>query len=71
MTMEANYARAHRDLPAEVFMYMGGFETPGPTARHNSETDMVGDMQTMERVLKSRRYPGLSVQSTVLPAPAG
>ncbi|MNY12316.1 hypothetical protein D3C86_1453880 [compost metagenome] len=27
---------------------------------------MVGDMHTMERLLKSRAYPGLSVQSTVL-----
>ena len=66
MTMEADFARSHRDLPAEVFMYMGGFETPGPTARHNDETDMVGDMRAMERMLKSRAYPGLSVQSTVL-----
>jgi len=66
MTMEADFARTHRDLPAEVFMYMGGFETPGPTARHNDETDMVGDMRAMERMLKSRAYPGLSVQSTVL-----
>lgn len=64
--MEADYARSHRDLPAEVFMYVGAFEAPGPTARHNSEADMVGDMHTMERLLKSRAYPGLSVQSTVL-----
>lgn len=66
MKMEADYARTHRDLPAEVFMYVGAFEAPGPTARHNSEADMVGDMHTMERLLKSRAYPGLSVQSTVL-----
>ena len=66
MKMEADYARTHRDLPAEVFMYVGAFEAPGPTARHNSEADMVGDMRTMERLLKSRAYPGLSVQSTVL-----
>lgn len=66
MKMEADYARTHRDLPAEVFMYVGGFEGPGPTARHSSDADMVGDMRTMERLLKSRAYPGLSVQSTVL-----
>lgn len=66
MKMEADYARTHRDLPAEVFMYVGGFEGPGPTARHDNETDMVGDMHAMERALKSRAYPGLSVQSTVL-----
>jgi len=66
MTMEADYARTHRDLPADVFMYVGGFEGPGPTARHSRDADMVGDMRTMERLLKSRAYPGLSVQSTVL-----
>ena len=66
MKMEADYARSHQDLPAEVFMYVGAFEAPGPTARHNSEADMVSDMRTMERLLKSRAYPGLSVQSTVL-----
>ncbi|HEY1073366.1 alpha/beta hydrolase [Brevundimonas sp.] len=66
MKMEADYARSHTDLPAEVFMYVGAFEGPGPTARHDSEADMVGDMRAMERALKSRAYPGLSLQSTVL-----
>ncbi len=66
MTVEADYARTHRDLPAEVFMYVGGFEGPGPTARHDNETDMVGDMRAMEQTLKSRAYPGLSIQSMVL-----
>ena len=66
MKMEADYARSHRDLPAEVFMYVGGFEGPGPTPRHSTDTDMVGDMHTMERLLKSRAYPGLTIQSTVL-----
>lgn len=78
MTMEADYARTHTDLPAEVFMYIGAFETPGPTPRHATRYDMVGDMQKMEQVLKSRNYPSLSIRSTVLPdedhltvAPAG
>lgn len=66
MRMEADYARAHTDLPAEVFMYIGGFETPGPTPRHASRYDMVGDMAAMEQALKSRAYPSLSLQSTVL-----
>jgi predicted alpha/beta superfamily hydrolase len=66
MTMEAEYARAHRDLPAEVFMYIGAYETPGPGPRHTTDSDMVGDVRTMERTLKSRAYPGLRVQSTVL-----
>ncbi len=66
MEMEADYARAHTDLPAEVFMYIGAFETPGPTPRHASRYDMVGQMQAMEQVLKSRAYPSLGLQSTVL-----
>ncbi len=66
MTMEADYARKHRDLPAEVFMYVGAFEAPGPSPRHSTGADMVADMRTMERVLKSRAYPHLQVRSTVL-----
>jgi len=66
MTMEAEYARTHRDLPAEVFMYIGAYETPGPGPRHTTDADMVGDVRTMERTLKSRAYPGLRVQSAVL-----
>ncbi|MDP2213008.1 alpha/beta hydrolase [Phenylobacterium sp.] len=66
MTMEADYAQANKDLPADVFMYIGAFETPGPTPRHASRYDMVGEMTAMEQVLKSRNYPSLSLRSTVL-----
>lgn len=65
MMMEANYARGHRDLPAEVFMYIGGYEVPGPSSR-NASVDMVGDVRTMEQVLKSRGYENLQVRSAVL-----
>lgn len=65
MTMEASYARAHRDLPADVFMYIGAYETHGPS-RRNTSVDMVGDVRTMEKVLKSRDYPSLRVRSTIL-----
>ena len=65
MTMEADYARNHRDLTADVFMYIGAYEVPGDS-RRNTEVDMVGDLRTMERVLTSRNYPGLRVRSTVL-----
>lgn len=47
-------------------MYIGAFETPGPTPRHASRYDMVGQMSAMEQVLKSRAYPNLTVRSTVL-----
>ena len=66
MGMEADYARTHRDLPADVFMYIGGWEVPGPDRRNTSGADMVADVRTMERTLKSRAYPGLTVGSTVL-----
>jgi len=65
MGVEADYARNHRDLQAQVFMYVGGHEKPGPT-RRNSEADMVGDMQTLQRNLESRGYPGLTISSIVL-----
>lgn len=66
MGMEADYARTHRDLNADVFMYVGGWEVPGPDRRNTSGADMVADVRTMERSLKSRAYPGLTVRSTVL-----
>ncbi|RZJ44540.1 MAG: alpha/beta hydrolase [Brevundimonas sp.] len=65
-TMEAAYARTHRDLPAEVFMYIGGWEVPGADRRNTTDADMVGDVRRMEDTLKSRNYPGLEVQSVVL-----
>ena len=66
MTLEAAYARSHDDLPADVFMYIGAHEVPGPGPRNTSGADMVADMRTMEQVLKSHGYPGLQVRSTVL-----
>jgi len=66
MKMEADYARTHRDLPAEVFMYIGEHETPGPGPRRTKDTDMVADVRVMEATLKARAYPGLRVRSIVL-----
>ena len=66
MTLEAAYARSHDDLPADVFMYIGAHEVPGPGPRNTSGPDMVADVQAMEQALKSHSYPGLRVRSTVL-----
>lgn len=66
MRMEAAYARDHRDLPANVFMYIGSWEVPGSDRRNTDDADMVGDVRAMETTLRSRNYPGLTVQSTVL-----
>ena len=56
----------HRDLPADIFMYIGDWEVPGPDRRNTSGADMVADVRAMERNLKSRNYPHLTVQSLVL-----
>jgi predicted alpha/beta superfamily hydrolase len=63
---EAAYAKAHKDLSASVFMATGGFETIGPDRRNNTSNDLVADMYAMEKILKSRRYPHLTVQSEVI-----
>ena len=56
-------------MPAEVFLSMGSYETlmPGSgDARYSTEGDMVRDNQRFEAALKSRKYPGLRVQSIVV-----
>lgn len=65
--VEARYAETHRDLPADVFLYIGEFETPrAGDARYNSETDMVGDNRLFEQRLKARKYPSLTIASDVV-----
>ncbi|MFD0727522.1 alpha/beta hydrolase [Lysobacter brunescens] len=64
--VEAAYARRHQDLPADVFLSIGAYETRGSGPRHMG-TDMVGDMTRFEQVLQSRRYPGLRIRSEILP----
>lgn len=66
LKVEADYARTHRDLRAKVFLYIGGYETVRPGPRYNRTEDMVADVATFERNLKSRNYPGLTVTSEVL-----
>lgn len=58
---EKAYAATHKDLKAKVYFAAGGLETLKP----GSSTDMVADMKQLERILKSRHYPGLRVQSRV------
>ncbi|GAA4782052.1 alpha/beta hydrolase [Lysobacter hankyongensis] len=64
--LEAEYAAAHRDLSADVLLSIGAYETTGNGPRYLG-TDMVGDMHRFERVLESRGYPALRVDSEVLP----
>jgi uncharacterized protein len=67
--MERNYAASHKDMPAQVFMLIGSFETVRPkehNPRYNKESDMVKEMKEFETRLKSRHYPNLSVHSEVI-----
>ncbi len=64
---EARYAKEHSDLHADVMLYIGGYETKGPTPRHFRNTDMVGDMRDFEARLRGREYPNLRIDSVVIP----
>ena len=66
---EKAYNASHKDLPAHVFFAVGGLETVKPgskDARYNERNDLVRDMHAFEKILKSRRYASLRVQSQVL-----
>ena len=58
---EQEYAAKHKDLKAKVYFGVGSLEGPKP----GDSDDMVGDMKAFEKLLKSRRYPGLQIQSRV------
>jgi alpha-amylase/alpha-mannosidase (GH57 family) len=64
--MEKAAAAQRKNLPAQVRMYAGGYETFGKTPRHYKATDLVGDMRAFERQLRSRRYSSLSMASQVI-----
>lgn len=64
--MEAAYATGHRDLDANVAMYIGAYETTGPDPRNFRSTDMVGDLRQFERRLRDRHYPHLTLHAEVL-----
>ncbi|ATQ43153.1 alpha/beta hydrolase [Caulobacter mirabilis] len=64
--VEARYAETHKDLPADVFLYIGAFETVKAGDPRYTDTDMVGDNQRFEQTLKARNYPGLRLASTVV-----
>jgi predicted alpha/beta superfamily hydrolase len=54
---EKEYAAAHNNMNAKLFMSAGGSE----------DSLMVSDMRKMADLLKSRNYPGLTVESYVFP----
>lgn len=63
---EASYARSHDNLSANVFMYIGQYESVGSGPRYNRNHDMVADNRRFETALRSRNYAGLSLTSDVL-----
>ncbi|MGA0544017.1 alpha/beta hydrolase [Brevundimonas sp. VNH65] len=65
MRTEEEYARAHTDLRARVYTYIGEYEFPGSGAL-NTRYDMVADSARFEERLRSRGYPGLTLTHEVL-----
>lgn len=64
--IEAEYARTHRDLPAQVLLYAGMYETTRPGPRYYRSVDLVGDMHAFAERLRRRGYPGLRVEAAVI-----
>lgn len=56
------FAAGHKDLPAQVYMYVGEYEQ----RRYGQNYDMVADAQEMTRTLRARHYPSLRLQLDVL-----
>lgn len=54
---EKAFAATRKDVKARVYFGVGGDET--------GEVDMVADMKQFAAQLKSRRYPGMQVESRV------
>lgn len=68
MGLEASFAEPHRQLDATVLLYAGSLETPRyDPARKGKTRDMIAGMHKFEERLRSRRYNGLQISSTVLP----
>lgn len=64
---EEEYAKNNKDLPANVFMFIGEYEQQGlGETRNPNRYNMVTDTNDFERVLRSRNYPSLKLKSEVL-----
>lgn len=62
VAQETTFAATHRDLPAQVYMYVGEYEQ----VRYHQTYDMVIDTQNMARALRARGYPSLHLTLEVL-----
>jgi predicted alpha/beta superfamily hydrolase len=66
---ERAYAKTHSDLPARLFMAVASFETTNGRSndpRYNKTIDMIRDLQTLEQLLISRRYPKLQIKTAII-----
>ena len=57
---EAEYAAVHSDLPARVFISIGGLEP-----RAYTETATTTNVKQLQDLLQNRHYPGLHLQTVV------
>lgn len=64
LTREGDYAAAHRDLRARVFLAVGGLEERGDDPKV-LEAAMVSNVVELARRLEARGYPGLELESLV------
>ncbi len=63
-----SYVQTHRDLPADVYIALGGYETLKPQShdkRYRHSDDLVRDAQAFAKVLASGRYAGLKIRVQV------
>ena len=69
LARERAYAAVHTDMRADVFLSIGSFETVNTSSsntRYHRQNDMVRDLRKFEAQLRSRRYPGLHIESKVI-----
>ena len=59
---EKDYAAAHKDLKASVYMYVGEREAPA----FGNDADMVADAKNMQAALRAHNYPSLRLKLDVL-----
>ncbi|MDR7121057.1 alpha/beta hydrolase-fold protein [Rheinheimera soli] len=64
--LEQQYATKHKDLKAKVLLYAAKFEQIKPGPRYARRVSIVDDTLLFEKNLKSRKYPGLQIQSQII-----
>lgn len=66
LTFENALARRGVPLDAVLLLHVGGLEAPGPET-HPRMRDMIADMEELASRLRGRGYPGLRMQTAILP----